>query len=246
MISITEKYFTTIDSTQTFAKSYIDETKEIDNWLLIRADSQTHGKGQGDKGWSSPKRNLYHTYIIPMKQEEGFKVLPYASILATVSTCQVIESIGLKTEIKWVNDVRIKGKKVSGCLCESVIQDDKVILLIGIGINVGMTKEELISIDQPSTALNLELGNDVMLDELKELLNQKLYNNVYTLINEGKDEFMKYYDDHLVFKNSSVVVTSKDGKDVKGIFKGIDGNGFAILETDEGNITVMDGRMYEN
>ena len=62
-----------------------------------------------------------------------------ATAKAAVSVCRAVDALSdVKTEIKWVNDVYLGGKKLSGILCEGEIdQSGKIAYLVaGMGINV--------------------------------------------------------------------------------------------------------------
>jgi BirA family biotin operon repressor/biotin-[acetyl-CoA-carboxylase] ligase len=240
---IKEINFDIIDSTQTFAKNYID-TNQLTQWTVVRSNIQTQGKGQEDRKWVSPMGSLNCTFIIPFETTEGLKILPYASILASVATCHVLELYNLKPEIKWVNDVRINNKKVSGCLVESSIQGNSIILIIGIGINVNISKDDLNAIDQAATSISQELDKKLELDEVFQSLKTELYNIITTAISQGKEDYIKYYDDHLTLKEKDVKIVSKE-KETKGVFKGIDENGFAKLFVNGKIETICDGRMSE-
>jgi BirA family biotin operon repressor/biotin-[acetyl-CoA-carboxylase] ligase len=243
---ITQIHHEKIDSTQTAAKTYI-ESHKVDKWILITADTQTAGLGQVERKWLSPKGNVYATFIIPFKSEESMTILPYLTLLSSATITQVLENHGFKPKIKWVNDVQLNEKKVSGSLVQTVIEFEYMYALIGIGINVNMGKEELAEIkDQAATSLSVEIGKEVDRDEILRSLKSRLYENVQLFLKNGKTEVVKYYDEHLTLKGQSVkIVTKKDGELV-GTFKGIDDNGFALLEIDGKVETVSDGRMFAN
>ena len=65
--------------------------------------------------------------------------LPYLVMAASLAAAYSIESAtGVKTQLKWPNDVLIDGKKVGGILIENEIKENRVAFsIIGIGINTG-------------------------------------------------------------------------------------------------------------
>ena len=65
---------------------------------------------------------------------------------------------GLMPDIKLPNDLLVEGRKLAGILAEA--RDDRVVL--GIGINVNVPKEDLPSaVDREPTSLLAELGAPV-------------------------------------------------------------------------------------
>ena len=71
---------------------------------------------------------------------------------------QIFEEYGVEPKIKWPNDIRINGKKISGILAESVISPVGKLdgLVLGFGVNLNSDKIIFESIDQPATSLNIE------------------------------------------------------------------------------------------
>jgi biotin-(acetyl-CoA carboxylase) ligase len=65
---------------------------------------------------------------------------PELSLVAGIAVADTVErTIGLAAQIKWPNDVMLRRAKVAGCLAEA--RGGAVVL--GIGINVNQTREEL-------------------------------------------------------------------------------------------------------
>lgn len=96
---------------------------------------QTAGKGRKGRQWVSPPGGLYMTFLVRPDIEP--KKVPGITIMAAVALCGAIENIaGVKTGIKWPNDVQIAGKKLAGILTESMMGMDGVEFAVcGIGIN---------------------------------------------------------------------------------------------------------------
>lgn len=168
-------HFTTIDSTNTWAKDHIEELPR-DDWTVITADRQTAGRGQFNRTWRSPLGGLYVSFVYFLDE------YPKDTGQIGQHACQaVIEAIGelgngIVAEKKEPNDVLIDGRKVAGILCETVQVDEgsKIGVVIGIGLNVNVPVEELNQVDQPATSLSLCLGKEVELDTILENLLSRL------------------------------------------------------------------------
>jgi BirA family biotin operon repressor/biotin-[acetyl-CoA-carboxylase] ligase len=72
--------------------------------------------------------------------------LPELSLVAALAAAEAVEgATGLTAQIKWPNDVMLNRRKVAGILSE--LSDGTVV--VGIGINVNQTREEL-PLDAPT------------------------------------------------------------------------------------------------
>ena len=68
---------------------------------------------------------------------------------------------GLRTDVKWPNDVQVAGKKLAGILIETSIARDETFVLVGTGINVNFDPRPHEEIRDIATSLSVELGRDV-------------------------------------------------------------------------------------
>ena len=121
------------DSTNNEAKRLI-ASGEKDPFLVISRE-QTKGRGRQGKSFFSPKdTGLYMTVCFPI--EKNAQDFLYMTSAAAVSVVREIFSLtGVICRIKWVNDVYLDGKKISGILTESVTGETPYII-VGIGVNL--------------------------------------------------------------------------------------------------------------
>lgn len=96
---------------------------------------QSAGRGRSGRSFISPDGGLYYSMLL--KFAEPDERLMAVTPLAAVAVVRAVRSVcGLKTEIKWPNDVLSDGKKICGILTESVVKPDMMQIIVGIGINV--------------------------------------------------------------------------------------------------------------
>ena len=126
-------HYTEIDSTNKEAKRYVSEGGALP--AMILADRQTAGRGRmGRKFFSSDIGGLYVTIVLKAPTENVFM---RATALAAVCTVDSLrELFGVETQIKWVNDIFYKSKKLGGILAESFFIDDERYVAVGFGINL--------------------------------------------------------------------------------------------------------------
>lgn len=106
---------------------------------IVIVKSQTQGKGRMGRSFiSSSENGLYMTIILrpSILARDALSI----TTLGAVAVSEAIEKTsGETTQIKWVNDIYIGKKKVSGILCEAGLNFESGMLdyaVIGIGINI--------------------------------------------------------------------------------------------------------------
>jgi len=112
-------------------------------------DHQTCGRGRLGRPWTAPAGSsvLVSVMLHPPKERH----LPELSLVASLAAAEAIEgATGLTAQVKWPNDVMLNRRKVAGILSE--LSDGTVV--VGIGINVNQTREEL-PLDAPTPAGSL-------------------------------------------------------------------------------------------
>ena len=134
-------YFDTIDSTQNQALKMADDT--ANTGAVIVASKQTGGRGRSGRKWVSPKGGIWISIILHPKFDISITTLfPIASALALSIAIEKIFSI--KPELKWPNDLTIKGKKVAGMLVDVSLESNKIEnLVLGVGINFDVNVKQI-------------------------------------------------------------------------------------------------------
>jgi BirA family biotin operon repressor/biotin-[acetyl-CoA-carboxylase] ligase len=200
-----------VHSTQDFALSLVPSRKES-HWTWVRAESQKAGRGQFHRAWHSPLGGLYQTLICSWPSDPR-----WTSLVGALAVCQAIEELyGVKTEIKWKNDIFFNRKKLAGVLAEIVEHDGKKWLLLGIGLNVNGTVQSL-NVDQKITSLKEELSKEVTKKELIQNIDKFLYAELKEIMEQGMTE--KKLDllcEKMAYRGESVYVRT-----AQGIFQGV-------------------------
>jgi BirA family biotin operon repressor/biotin-[acetyl-CoA-carboxylase] ligase len=130
---------------------------------VVLADSQTAGRGRRGRRWHSPTGgNLYLSLGWRFdRPPEGLGLLPLA---CAVVVARELEALGLAgTGIKWPNDLQADGRKLGGILVESQASGPAVTVVLGVGINVRMPRQEATeaAVTQPWTDLCSHLPDEV-------------------------------------------------------------------------------------
>ena len=136
-------YFNTISTTQNFAMKIASEKNE--NGTIIISKKQTGGRGRMKRKWKSPVGGIWMSIIINPNFDISYATL--VPIATSLALCIAMEKIlKIKPELKWPNDITIKGKKVAGVLVDtSIISNEIENMVLGIGINFKIKPHELAS-----------------------------------------------------------------------------------------------------
>ena len=147
------------------------------------AEFQTAGRGRLDRTFEAPKGSalLFSFYIQPQRNRDDWGWIP---LIAGYSVAKTLHAF--HATLKWPNDILIQNKKVSGLIAE-VVGDGVV---IGIGINVGMSEDQLPV--ETATSLLVEGGVDLTRDEiLCEVLEE--FEDHFLQWDQGIDEVQALY-----------------------------------------------------
>ena len=127
----------TVTSTNTVLREMA--AKGAPEGLVLAADEQTAGKGRSGRSFYSPDgHGVYFSLLLRPRLKAGDAALitPAAAVAAALS---IEEIAGVRTGIKWVNDLFCGGRKVCGILTEASfdMRNDLVeSAILGVGINV--------------------------------------------------------------------------------------------------------------
>ncbi|MFE2478603.1 biotin--[acetyl-CoA-carboxylase] ligase [Streptomyces sp. NPDC059389] len=112
---------------------------------VLVAEEQTAGRGRLDRSWVAPSRSgLFFSVLLKPGESVPQERWGWLTLLAGVATASGLSrAAGVDTSLKWPNDllVTVNGeeRKTGGILAERV--GDGVV--IGIGLNVTLTEDEL-------------------------------------------------------------------------------------------------------
>ena len=129
------------------------ESDSYPNFSVLVAGSQTAGRGRAGRQWVSPPGKSLAISVL-LKPQWPIGQYGWLPLVAGVAMKRAVQGAlpEAQVQLKWPNDVLVKGKKVSGILSELIPQLQSVV--VGAGINLTLDESEL-PISQ-STSLALE------------------------------------------------------------------------------------------
>jgi BirA family biotin operon repressor/biotin-[acetyl-CoA-carboxylase] ligase len=236
-------YFDSVDSTQNHAMKIASE--QTSHGTLIIAEKQTNGKGRLGRKWVSPRGGIWLSIILHPKFDISVITLfPIASALALSNAIE--KTLNIKSELKWPNDITIKGKKVAGMLVDASIESNKIeSMILGVGINYNVEVKQIekilkttpnfygvTSLSEHNKTIKSILLVQSFLLELEE---------IYNILNTG--DIKKIIRDWT--KKSSTIgqnieLNTEDGK-IKGKAIKIDDDGALVISTNKKNKRITSG-----
>ena len=219
-----------IDSTNNEAKRRAATGAFLDSWLV--AEVQTGGRGRAGRAWASTAGNLFATALF--HEAGGMRIaarLPFACALAVSDVAsRVAPDKCEEVRLKWPNDVRIAGSKLSGILIETGGANAELWVAAGIGINVSHIPD---SAGQSATCL-ADLAQDGTLTA--ELVLQMLREAFWTRLMQARNGFADVRADWLDRAEGlgQTVRVSPGGAPVEGIFEDLTEDGGLILRLPDG------------
>jgi BirA family biotin operon repressor/biotin-[acetyl-CoA-carboxylase] ligase len=223
-----------VDSTNIIAYELAE--KGMKEGTVILADEQVKGKGRHGRHWLSPsKGGIYMSCILRPKIAPN--EIPRITLLAAVAVAQAIREVSsLEVIIKWPNDIMIYGKKLCGILTEMKAEQDSVdFVVLGIGINVSVSKSEL---PKGATSIEEELtsgGGKINLSriELTKKVLEKLEEYYNLMKSEGFEPIIDIWKDLSVMIGSRVKVSLR-GKTFEALAHDINPDGALVVRLDSG------------
>jgi len=219
--AVTDSYWSvkvveTIDSTQSALKLASPQHGDV-----IVANYQSAGRGRLDRSFEADKGSalLFSSYVTPKRERSEWGFIP---LLVGLSVAEVL---GIEFFTKWPNDILSDLGKVGGILCE--VHGEGII--IGIGLNVSMTEEQLPVPTASSVLLTLGSAPDRNL-LLPAILKEIAFNLAEW---ESGEDLVDDYLDSSATMGKKVSVKLPDGSSIEGIASGISSNGELLLDSGE-------------
>lgn len=211
---------------------------------ILTTEIQTAGRGRLSRSWVSPPHAGIAVSLLlrPGVPTARWSWLP---LLAGVATCQtIVDLCGVPAALKWPNDVLVGADldKCSGILAE--VASGSVVL--GIGLNVSLTRQELPRPDTTSLLLAGAAQTDrtALLEALLDRIASWYANWRST---EGDPQTSGLADAYKLRCHTlgmTVNVSLPDGTVLTGVASAIDADGRLCVETEDGRIAVAAGDVY--
>lgn len=220
-----------VSSTNAFAKERFMQENQSEP-VAVAAHRQTAGRGRLGRVWESePDAALALSVLIP-------KPLPGAVTLAAgVAVLRAIDKVcGIKTQLKWPNDILCSNRKIGGILCEGIV-GNRCATVIGIGLNLAQSPEYFVEKGLPYGGSLLSVsGKTVFPKTMAAAVLAEWENVLETLEKQGFSALKTEYETACLTLHNTVAVLDSDGNErFCAVAAGVDDEGNLLVDDENGN-----------
>ena len=199
---------------------------------VIATEYQSAGRGRLDRKFDAPASSalMFSFYVKSQREKSDWSFLTLLTGLSAVFALTKLDPQSTPT-LKWPNDIQLENGKVGGIIAQTT--DDGII--IGVGINVGMTHDEL----PVPHATSLALHNFSTLDRNLILATfLTTFEDLFERWQNGED-LRHLYKERSATLGHEIRIEHPDGSSKKG--KAVDVTPVGELILDDGSrVTVGD------
>ena len=206
-----------------------------DDGAVVIAEKQSAGRGRMGRNFFSPEGSgLYMS--VSVKRDILPDDMVFITVAAAVAVSRAIDRLfDISTQIKWVNDIYYKGKKVCGILAETVWNSEKdkpLHIVVGIGVNTsepcGGFPEEIK--DKAAALPDKNVSRNALAAEV--------INELDKILDEfEKKDFLEEYRQKSCLTGKKVTVIPINGREFEAEVLGIDDNAHLVIIKDNGEKT---------
>ncbi len=201
---------------------------------ICLAEMQTSGRGSRGRSWVSPYG--HNIYISLLKEfPAGARSVGGLSLAISLALLRALRQFEIAAlGLKWPNDLLINRKKAAGILIEIKGEAlEACHVVIGIGVNLKLSAEDMVKVDQPWTSLK-EHGFQI---EKRNEFVAALISSVVDVVDEfqqhGFEKFLSEWSSVDLCKGNFVELIA-GGNRFSGVGQGVDKAGNLMVLTSRG------------
>jgi BirA family transcriptional regulator, biotin operon repressor / biotin---[acetyl-CoA-carboxylase] ligase len=213
---------------------------------VVLAEEQSAGRGRAGHTWHSERAaGIYVTLLLRPKLAPV--QAPLLTMMAGLSAHAAVEAVtGLAVDLKWPNDLIIRGKKAGGILTEMHAEPGMVrFVVVGIGLNVNQERfpGELAGL---ATSLRQETGKTQSRMELLVRLLREFESDYNRFLREGIAGVIQRFEVVSSYAHGKKVRVTNGTESYVGTTAGLGPEGLLQVEREDGRVvTVIAGDVAE-
>lgn len=159
------RYFPDLDSTNRYL---LENSADMPSRTVVLTDFQSKGRGRLQRTWAAPDATSLLVSVLVRPDFPPF----WLTMLAGLAAIEAIQTdTALTVALKWPNDVMLRQAdgswhKTGGILTEVQTLGDQAIAVVGMGLNVNISAEDLPAAVTPATSLCVMLGKEIGREKL--------------------------------------------------------------------------------
>lgn len=209
----------------------------VEEGAVVFAESQTQGRGRMGRRWESPPgRGLW--FSILLRPRIPLAAATQLTVMAAVAAARSIgQASGLEPEIKWPNDLHLRGRKCGGILLELGAESDQIHhVILGMGIDVNLSATEMPpQIRTIATSLSLESDRTIDRPALAARILEEL-DNAYHDILAGRFIALADEWERRCTTLGRWVSIRVGPREIHGLAEALDEQGALLLRTEHGRL----------
>ncbi len=229
-----------INSTNSYA---IDLLKNVNlpEGSVVHTAHQTHGRGQRGSVWNAePASNLTASVVLRptfLHAQKQFFLYQIMALASYDTLAEILDSSQFDIKIKWPNDILVNGRKITGILIESALQNDRLSWCVaGVGINVN---QQQFASGIAATSLRLLTGKTYDVSRVLEVLCRHTEKYYMALKNNKFDWVQENYLSHFFGLDTWLYFETTDG--AKSLMvAGVSETGLLMLREKDGRMREAD------
>jgi len=213
---------------------------------VVLAEEQTAGRGRGGRAWHSERATgIYVTLLLRPKLAPV--QAPLLTMMAGLSAHSAVQALtGLEVDLKWPNDLLVRGRKLGGILTEMHAEPGQIrFVIVGIGLNVNQEKfpGELADL---ATSLRAETGKPQSRMQLLVRLLHEFESDYNRFLREGVATVVARFESVSSYARGKRVRVTNGTESYVGTTAGLGPEGLLQVERDGGQLmTVIAGDVAE-
>lgn len=207
---------------------------------VLVADHQSAGRGRLDRAWVTPPGSALTFSVLLAPDQVPDARWPWLPLLVGIAVAEGVRRVAeVDCTLKWPNDVLVGERKLAGILVERLERSSGPVAVVGVGINVSLTEDEL----PVPTATSLQIEGAATTDRtvvLREVL--RSLEALFLEWRADRGDATRGLVDSYVRRCSTlgrqIRVALPGGEQLLGEATGIDADGRLEVRTPEGRRTL--------
>lgn len=225
-------HFFKTESTNTIALQLGEQGEP--HGAVVLAEEQTAGRGRAGRAWLSEKSSGIHCSVL-LRPTIPPAHAPLLTLVAGLAARDAAAAeLDVVPDIRWPNDVLIRGRKFCGILTEMHAEPDRIhYAVIGIGINVNQSKMPA-ELSPIATSLRMQTGKSQSRLELLVRLLRSLDRYYNQFLAEGAPPILRRFAEVSSYFQGKRVKISTATETFTGTTAGLEPSGVLRVERDDG------------